>query len=342
MVVSLGLLLFLTPAQLGQAQDEPWYLSGGINPSAVIGAWQARDAASLADSYINLNDPGVNNLFASLCVEPDWTAETGWSFNGVDQCLRAAGEKLYPGYGIIVLFKNSTTDEPILGWEHPNGVGVYMRNNTDQIEAKYFNTDLNYTGDLVGADVVAIGQVSGDNLYHLYHNAIEQENFEDADDTGQVVFLGAINEPGNGSEYGQVDILALAIYDVSLTDMQWRAVSSALMVMGSDFESFEFPPEYYFSIEEIEEISTAPYYTWEEITGTLTNTLMIPIDYTLVTSYALTAYDFFANTSKVLYIIPFVLGMKMLHWLYNYVTKLRAPRHVFELDLSEIPIDEDD
>lgn len=42
--------------------DKPWWLAGGIDPSACVAAYQAVGAASLEASYINLANPGTYTL----------------------------------------------------------------------------------------------------------------------------------------------------------------------------------------------------------------------------------------------------------------------------------------
>ena len=72
-------------SQPGGAAAIPWYLSGGIPAANCVAAYNAKSAASLADSYVNLNAPGVNN--AAPGVAPTWATGTGWTFNGSTQWL---------------------------------------------------------------------------------------------------------------------------------------------------------------------------------------------------------------------------------------------------------------
>src|SRR5574338_141498 len=65
--------------QLGagaQAATAPWWLSGGVSPPDVVAAYQPKGAANLAESYINLANPGTYN--ASPAVSPGWSSLTGW------------------------------------------------------------------------------------------------------------------------------------------------------------------------------------------------------------------------------------------------------------------------
>jgi len=93
-------------------------------------------------------------------------------------------------------------------------------------------------------------------------------------------------------------------------------------------------PGRYHLLEDMEPIT---YTTWASASETMTQTLELSLDYRQMASYALTAYDFFANVSYIVYVLPFILAMKILHWLYKYVTGLRVDRNSqYEIDLSEI------
>ena len=61
----------------------PWWMAAGVTP---VGAYAAKGAADLASSYINLANPGTNNLTAPAAA-PTWDAVNGWTFNGTTQYL---------------------------------------------------------------------------------------------------------------------------------------------------------------------------------------------------------------------------------------------------------------
>ena len=66
--------------QLGRAQvitAAPWWLSGGIAAGNCKGAYRAKGAASKAASYINLNNPGTNNITEGN-GSATWSADVGW------------------------------------------------------------------------------------------------------------------------------------------------------------------------------------------------------------------------------------------------------------------------
>lgn len=59
-----------------------WYVVAG---KTCVAAYQPKDAASLAASYVNLANPGTYD--AAPGVAPTWASATGWTFNGINQYL---------------------------------------------------------------------------------------------------------------------------------------------------------------------------------------------------------------------------------------------------------------
>lgn len=54
----------------------PWYLSGGVDPSDCIAAYQAKGAESYAASKVNLANPGIHDLTDNNTVP--WDSTDGW------------------------------------------------------------------------------------------------------------------------------------------------------------------------------------------------------------------------------------------------------------------------
>lgn len=65
-----------------------WYSVAGRN---CVGAYQAKGAASYAESLVNLANPGTNDL--AEIAAPTWSAGTGWTGNGSSMALDTG---LYP------------------------------------------------------------------------------------------------------------------------------------------------------------------------------------------------------------------------------------------------------
>lgn len=71
-------LLTNIPSRLLGGGTLKWYLAGGA--PVPVAAYQAKGAASLAASYINLANPGTYN--ATSAADPTFATATGWQFNG--------------------------------------------------------------------------------------------------------------------------------------------------------------------------------------------------------------------------------------------------------------------
>jgi len=96
------------------------------------------------------------------------------------------------------------------------------------------------------------------------------------------------------------------------------------------------PTSTYYLIEGAQEITYTSWASASTYDMGITQTLTLPIDYRQIASYALTAYDFFANVSYLAYILPFVIAMKMLHWLFKYVFGFRIDRNrQHEIEISD-------
>jgi hypothetical protein len=63
---------------LGTTAVTPWYLKGGLALSDWDRIYHAKGATSLANSYVNIANPGTKN--ASAGTAPTWDAVNGWSF----------------------------------------------------------------------------------------------------------------------------------------------------------------------------------------------------------------------------------------------------------------------
>jgi len=78
-----------------------WWEAGGA--SGCVAAYQPKGAASLADSYINLANPGTYD--AALGVAPTWNTATGWTFDGSTQYL-TTGITANANWSMILRFAN--------------------------------------------------------------------------------------------------------------------------------------------------------------------------------------------------------------------------------------------
>jgi len=84
-----------------------WNLFGAIPNANVVAAYQPKDAANLAASYVNLVTPGTYD--AAPGTAPTWDATSGWIFNGSTQYLTTGITPVIDqSYSAIVRFTDAT------------------------------------------------------------------------------------------------------------------------------------------------------------------------------------------------------------------------------------------
>ena len=99
-------MIFLLDKKRGApaSTTTPWYLAGGV--SAPQAAYQAKGAASLAASYVNLANPGTNNASPSG-TEPAFSTANGWTFSGAAHL--ASGATFGAAWTMYVRFTQHAT-----------------------------------------------------------------------------------------------------------------------------------------------------------------------------------------------------------------------------------------
>lgn len=76
---------FQPKSQASAAASVSWWLSGGISAANCKAAYQPKGAADIASSYINLNNPGTNNVANGNA--PTFNTAVGWTFDGTSDYL---------------------------------------------------------------------------------------------------------------------------------------------------------------------------------------------------------------------------------------------------------------
>lgn len=118
---------------LGAANKAPvisWWLSGGISAANCIAAYAPKGAASLAESYVNLNAPGTNN--ATPVVAPNFDALTGWGFTG-SQYLEIA-VNVANGWTMLIRYSDavaSASSELASNYDGADGFGIGVAASVD-------------------------------------------------------------------------------------------------------------------------------------------------------------------------------------------------------------------
>lgn len=209
----------------------PWYLSGGIPTSQNYTVYDPYSASSLADSYINLANPGTRN--AAPGVAP--TLSSGWQFNGTSTYLDT-GVQVDANTTCVVIFEGAAVTNAAL-------FGIYQASPTRFFTA--YGKSSNSSGFNYGPSQVTnptrsttIGgaiALSANGFYQGNGRKIATPSTWSGAITSRTggVTIGAENQ---GSKVGFFAgrILRIAFYDFTLTDSQVEAVMSAGLSIGID------------------------------------------------------------------------------------------------------------
>jgi hypothetical protein len=210
----------------GATDDAVWYLAGGA--PMPVAAYQPIGAASLADSYVNLANPGTND--AAPGVAPTWDATTGWGFNGVDQYL-TTGIVPESGYSMIIRYTSFVAKDFLdifIGSRASLNSRFYLGDgNNVQNSAIYGSggATLVTPRPPVNADFAIAGQQG-------YRNGVAEGGAASAwNSVGLAIFVGCSNNSNVPGNFSEIHILAVAIYSATLTASQVAAVSAAMAAL---------------------------------------------------------------------------------------------------------------
>lgn len=204
----------------GQNYTNAWWAFGGIAASCVR-AYQAIGAASLADSYINLVNPGDGDAVPGTA--PTWNATDGWIFaSGVPLLDTGFVPTDVKNCSMSVRFSQTaiTTNYIIVGESDANGQFNIMPNRAGPDGYRLFIGQGSYTAlPQMSSGVLGMAGIRG---------------FKD----GAYVFSPSdltFTPPTSTIKVGgrACAIQALAIYNVKLTDAQMIGVQNAQAALAN-------------------------------------------------------------------------------------------------------------
>lgn len=210
----------------------PWYLLGGVTAAQCVAAYQPKGAASLAASYINLNNPGTND--AAPGTAPSFAAATGWGFAAAStQYLKTgitpAAVSGYSTYSMIVQFSGLSGVR--LGM---CGCGPGWNNATNAFAIMYWQGSLRqYING--GFKSVAATESAGNyclaSREGFYNGASDGTWTGGSLTTPAEIYIGALNNAGTPAVYGTMNILSLAIYSITLSSTQVGLIAPAMAAL---------------------------------------------------------------------------------------------------------------
>lgn len=205
---------------VARATVNTWWLSGGISSGDCFGAWQAIGAASLAASYVNLANPGTNDL--TVGSAPSFDAATGWTFNGSSNYLISA-LKPTPTISVIVRFSDVSGDGALLGSLNNYWFG-FRPNLAGTTTAFYHNVRTDFGGQTLSGTIAnagAEGFTNGSSVGALSSGGSAESTY----------YLHIGRYYGAEDRYLNGKIQAVAFYSTTLTSSQISALHTAMMAL---------------------------------------------------------------------------------------------------------------
>lgn len=199
------------------------------NNGAILGcvaAYQPKGAASLAASYVNLNNPSTND--AATGVAPTHATLTGWTFNGTTQYLTT---------GIVPV--NNQTWSAIARFSNASGSGGVIVGASDAGQTYLFilqprraaATAVGYFsgGQLAITPALASGVIAfGGNKAYRNGTAETGTIPTGAAGTYPALLIGALNLGGTPSLFFVGDMYALAIYNTTISAAEAATLTTAI------------------------------------------------------------------------------------------------------------------
>ena len=212
------------PGLAAVAAAANWWEAGGA--SGAVAAYQPKGAASLAASYISRANPGTYD--AAPGVAPTWASGTGWTFNGSTQYL-TTGVAMGSGYTMIARYSGVlAATGSILGARSATPY-FYMRPRSSAASGRsqYVWGAASLTGAALNqaSGVVAM---AGNACY--FNGSLEGSVSSTFSGSSVALFVGAYNN-GSPADFFAGNVLAVAIYNTTLTAPQVAAISTAMAAL---------------------------------------------------------------------------------------------------------------
>jgi len=215
-------------------EQSNWWQEGGILGTNVVAAYQPKGASSLANSYINIANPGTHDL--TTTAAPVWNAENGWGGNGISTYLDT-GILFDSLYSSVMRFSDlvpDMTSSSVL-------LGTYSSGRRFQIGLGYIESD--YMAYSWGGTTLNVAPFLNSGTVASTPNKAYRDGILDANINGVwtpgvnpvSLYLLAYHNVMAGGAVANVEanVQSSAIYNSELTPDQVLAIHNAMLALDS-------------------------------------------------------------------------------------------------------------
>ena len=248
--------------QSSNAPSIPWWLgkTGSVVESTNYTIYDPLAASSLAESYVNLANPGTRDANAPVAA-PTHSQGSGWTFNGTNQYLDT-GTKANAA-GTVIAWIEPTSSGLVTG-VYPFGASAFTPTRVFIIRP---SSGGNHTFQKGAAStsipIETHGAVYAISSSNNFINGISEGNITAWSGADHAInfFIGCQNS-GGAANFAGFRMLRFAWYPAGLTDAQIKAVSEAMV----DYNKGSINTAYLNSLKALDPIFVYP---CNEGTGTV-------------------------------------------------------------------------
>jgi hypothetical protein len=208
-----------------------WFAPAGVDINTCVAAYQAKGAASYADSLTNLAHPGSYTLTSTSASAPDWTSDSGWHFDGSTQALNTGIVPTTEGTWII-RFSGATAQASAVFGLYMSGSATVFFTPKDLSGNRVWGNGKSYAWDSAPTDfasgVAAAGELAfwnGEYVFSFPHTNTPTL-------TTVTMALGGCNVtnpfPPKAPHFWAGYIQAFAYYNTELTPSQIQAITDEM------------------------------------------------------------------------------------------------------------------
>lgn len=204
----------ITAQRAGYGRQPEWWMAAGVRP---IAAYQPKGAASLAQSYINLANPGTYNAAPGLA--PTFDSARGWLFTNSTNLN--TNIVINSAHTLVARVANvdAGSSGQVLGGQSTNRFYMYPRQNSKK-QYGYGSYTPSYSPAMTSG-VMALSS-AGAYADGVKLGDITAGAWTEMAETAKIAF-------GMGGGYGMIgDIVAGAVFNTPLSAAQVAALSTAM------------------------------------------------------------------------------------------------------------------
>lgn len=231
------------------AKKTPWYLTGGVSASNILGVWQPIKAPNYATSKISLVNPSASNLLVDGAAYPTWQVGVGWRFSSASSqyltiasaiatavplsfVCRFVATAVTASYGLISIC-DTAANNAILLTASGDVASDPVRASSDQANTTVSAvTTTGFTGSPAIYTATGVWASTTSRVAYINGGSSNEETTDSTPAGLDTTYVGVWGNKGTLTAFMNGSISACAIYNVALSAVQVLAIHNAMVAQG--------------------------------------------------------------------------------------------------------------